>query len=127
MNKVRATVDDALSDLLRDGMSIMSGGFGLSGNPEALIRGVIERGVRNLTLVSNNAVNLGKGLALWLKAGIVLLGVRFLLGDVVRLGGVSLACVVVELAASIAVMTALGRATAKRAAASAASSSAAGT
>jgi uncharacterized integral membrane protein (TIGR00698 family) len=46
----------------------------------------------------------------WLKTGIVLLGVRFLLGDVVRLGGVSLACVVVELAVSIAVMTLLGRA-----------------
>src|SRR6476660_4042918 len=46
----------------------------------------------------------------WLKAGIVLLGVRFLLGDIVKLGGVSLACVVVELAASIVIMTALGRA-----------------
>src|SRR5215471_855890 len=46
----------------------------------------------------------------WLKAGIVLLGVRFLLGDVIRLGGVSLACVAISLAASIAVMTALGRA-----------------
>src|SRR6267142_2999185 len=46
----------------------------------------------------------------WLKAGIVLLGVRFLLGDIVKLGGVSLACVGVELAVSIAVMTALGRA-----------------
>jgi uncharacterized integral membrane protein (TIGR00698 family) len=47
---------------------------------------------------------------LWLKIGIVLLGVRFLLGDIVRLGGVSLACVVLELLISIAVMTALGRA-----------------
>ncbi|HEV3059878.1 MAG TPA: putative sulfate exporter family transporter [Vicinamibacterales bacterium] len=46
----------------------------------------------------------------WLKAGIVLLGVRFVLGDVVRLGGVSLACVIAELAVSIAIMTALGRA-----------------
>jgi uncharacterized integral membrane protein (TIGR00698 family) len=46
----------------------------------------------------------------WLKTGIVLLGVRFLLGDVVRLGGVSLACVGLELAVSIVVMTALGRA-----------------
>ena len=46
----------------------------------------------------------------WLKVGIVLLGVRFLLGDVARLGGVSLVCVVAELAVSIAVMTALGRA-----------------
>jgi uncharacterized integral membrane protein (TIGR00698 family) len=46
----------------------------------------------------------------WLKSGIVLLGVRFLLGDVARLGAVSLVCVVLELAVSIAVMTALGRA-----------------
>jgi uncharacterized membrane protein YadS len=46
----------------------------------------------------------------WLKAGIVLLGVRFLLGDVVKLGAVSLACVALELAAAIALMTALGRA-----------------
>ena len=45
----------------------------------------------------------------WLKAGIVLLGVRFLLGDIVRLGGVSLVCVVLELAMAITVMTALGR------------------
>ena len=46
----------------------------------------------------------------WLKAGIVLLGVRFLLGDVVKLGGVSLVCVALELAAAIVLMTALGRA-----------------
>ena len=45
----------------------------------------------------------------WLKAGIVLLGVRFLLGDIVKLGGVSLVCVVLELAMAIVVMTALGR------------------
>jgi uncharacterized integral membrane protein (TIGR00698 family) len=45
----------------------------------------------------------------WLKAGIVLLGVRFLLGDIVKLGGVSLVCVVLELAMAITVMTALGR------------------
>jgi 3-oxoacid CoA-transferase subunit A len=56
---------------LRDGMTILVGGFGLSGNPEALIRGVVERGVRDLTLVSNNAGNLGKGLATWLRAGII--------------------------------------------------------
>jgi uncharacterized integral membrane protein (TIGR00698 family) len=45
----------------------------------------------------------------WLKSGIVLLGVRFLLGDIGRLGGVSLACVAIELVVSIVVMTALGR------------------
>ncbi len=45
----------------------------------------------------------------WLKSGIVLLGVRFLLGDVLRLGGVSLGLVAIELAVSIALMTVLGR------------------
>jgi uncharacterized integral membrane protein (TIGR00698 family) len=45
----------------------------------------------------------------WLKAGIVFLGVRFLIGDVLRLGGVSLALVAVELSVSIALMTVLGR------------------
>ncbi|MFT3700438.1 MAG: CoA transferase subunit A [Kofleriaceae bacterium] len=69
-NKVVASVQEALTPL-RDGMTIMVGGFGLSGNPEALIKGVVERGVRDLTLVSNNAGNLGKGLATWLKAGII--------------------------------------------------------
>ncbi len=69
-NKVVANVAEALVPL-KDGMTIMVGGFGLSGNPEALIRGVVERGVRDLTLVSNNAGNLGKGLATWLKAGII--------------------------------------------------------
>jgi uncharacterized integral membrane protein (TIGR00698 family) len=45
----------------------------------------------------------------WLKTGIVLLGVRFLLGDMLKLGGVSLLCVAVELGLSIALMTVLGR------------------
>jgi uncharacterized integral membrane protein (TIGR00698 family) len=46
----------------------------------------------------------------WLKAGIVLLGSRFLLGDVLKLGGVSLVLVAIEIALSLAFMTALGRA-----------------
>jgi uncharacterized integral membrane protein (TIGR00698 family) len=46
----------------------------------------------------------------WLKTGIVLLGVRFLLGDILKLGGVSLICVAIELALSILLMTVLGRA-----------------
>jgi uncharacterized integral membrane protein (TIGR00698 family) len=45
----------------------------------------------------------------WLKAGIVLLGSRFLLGDVLKLGGISLALVIVELSVSILFMHALGR------------------
>jgi 3-oxoacid CoA-transferase subunit A len=68
--KVVQSIAEALEPL-RDGMTILCGGFGLSGNPEALIRGVVERGVKELTLVSNNAGNLGKGLATWLKAGII--------------------------------------------------------
>jgi uncharacterized integral membrane protein (TIGR00698 family) len=45
----------------------------------------------------------------WLKAGIVLLGSRFLLGDILKLGGVSLLLVAVEIAGAIAFMTFLGR------------------
>jgi len=67
VNKVRATVDEALGDLLRDGISIMSGGFGLSGNPEACIEAIARRGVKGLTIISNNCGNQGQGLAVLLK------------------------------------------------------------
>ncbi len=56
---------------LESGMSIAVSGFGLSGNPEALIAAVLDRGVQDLTLVSNNAGALGQHLATWLQAGIV--------------------------------------------------------
>lgn len=56
---------------LESGMSVAVSGFGLSGNPEALIAAVVARGVRDLTLVSNNAGALGLHLATWLQAGIV--------------------------------------------------------
>lgn len=69
-DKVVASVEEALAPL-QDGMTVLVGGFGLSGNAEALIRGVVAKGVRELTLVSNNAGNLGKGLATWLKAGLI--------------------------------------------------------
>jgi uncharacterized integral membrane protein (TIGR00698 family) len=46
----------------------------------------------------------------WLKAGIVLLGARFLIGDVLRLGGISLGLVLIEVTFSLAFMTLLGRA-----------------
>ena len=69
-NKVVSSVAEALAPL-KDGMTIMVGGFGLSGNPEALIKGVVDRGARDLTLISNNAGTLGKGLATWLKAGLI--------------------------------------------------------
>lgn len=69
-NKVMASCREALADL-RDGARVMVGGFGLCGNAEALIAAVVETGVKDLTLISNNAGNLGKGLAAWLHAGIV--------------------------------------------------------
>lgn len=46
----------------------------------------------------------------WLKAGIVLLGARFLIGDVLKLGGISLTLVFIEITLSLAFMTLLGRA-----------------
>jgi 3-oxoacid CoA-transferase subunit A len=69
-DKIQASIAEALAPL-RDGMTILVGGFGLSGNPEALIRGVVERGAKDLTLVSNNAGNMGKGLAQWLRHGLI--------------------------------------------------------
>ena len=69
-DKTKATVEAALAGLF-DGARLMVGGFGLCGNAEALIAGVLDVGVRNLTLISNNAGNLGQGLATWLRAGIV--------------------------------------------------------
>ena len=68
--KVVDSVTTAL-DGLRDGMTVAVSGFGLSSNPEALIAGVLQTGVRDLTLVSNNAGSIGLGLATWLKAGVV--------------------------------------------------------
>lgn len=69
-DKVKASVEAALDGVF-DGARIMVGGFGLCGNPEALIHGLVDRGAKDLTLISNNAGNLGKGLALWLKAGMI--------------------------------------------------------
>jgi len=69
-NKVVDSAVAAIADL-KDGARVMVGGFGLCGNPEALIAAVVTRGVKDLTLISNNAGNLGKGLAAWLKAGLI--------------------------------------------------------
>ena len=64
MRKVYPDATAALAGVLRDGMVIHSGGFGLCGIPDALIDAVKESGVRDLTIVSNNAgiddVGLGK-------------------------------------------------------------------
>ena len=55
MNKVFDSPKAALEGLLRDGMTIMSGGFGLVGNPESLIPEIRASGVKDLTVISNNA------------------------------------------------------------------------
>ena len=53
--KIFATPDLALEGLLADGITLMSGGFGLSGNPESLIDVVHRSNVTGLTVISNNA------------------------------------------------------------------------
>jgi 3-oxoacid CoA-transferase subunit A len=55
VNKVYPDAKAALSGLLRDGMTIMSGGFGLCGIPNALIEAIRDSGVKGLTIISNNA------------------------------------------------------------------------
>jgi 3-oxoacid CoA-transferase subunit A len=66
MNKVYADATSALAGLLKDGMTIMAGGFGLCGIPETLISAIRESGVKNLTVISNNCGTDGKGLGLLL-------------------------------------------------------------
>ena len=67
MKKVYPDAKSALSGLLRDGMTIMAGGFGLCGIPETLIREIRQSAVKNLTVVSNNAGIDGAGLGLLLE------------------------------------------------------------
>jgi 3-oxoacid CoA-transferase subunit A len=62
VNKVYDSPRAALDGLLRDGMTIMSGGFGLSGNPESLIPEVKASGIKGLIVISNNAGADGFGL-----------------------------------------------------------------
>jgi 3-oxoacid CoA-transferase subunit A len=66
MTKVRSGAAEALAEL-RDGMRIMAGGFGLSGNAEHCIAEIARRGVKDLTIISNNCGNQGQGLAVLLK------------------------------------------------------------
>ena len=68
MSKIFASPRAALEGLLFDGMTIMSGGFGLSGNPESLIPEIRASGVRGLTVISNNAGADGFGLWMLLES-----------------------------------------------------------
>ncbi|HEX8232413.1 MAG TPA: CoA transferase subunit A [Caulobacteraceae bacterium] len=68
-DKVRPDARSALEGLLFDGMTVMSGGFGLCGIPENLITALRDSGVKDLTVISNNAGvdNFGLGLLLWTR------------------------------------------------------------
>jgi 3-oxoacid CoA-transferase subunit A len=68
MKKVYPDASAALAGLLKDGMLIMAGGFGLCGIPETLILAIRDSGVKNLTIVSNNAGVDGIGLGLLLDS-----------------------------------------------------------
>ncbi len=67
MNKVVSGADEAVKDI-QDGAVILSGGFGLCGNPENLITAIHKKGVKNLTIVSNNCGTTDKGLGVLLQS-----------------------------------------------------------
>jgi 3-oxoacid CoA-transferase subunit A len=69
MSKLRKGAAEALQDLMRDGITLAVGGFGLSGIPADLIEAVRESGARDLTVVSNNMGVDGKGLGILIEAG----------------------------------------------------------
>src|SRR5580698_3592816 len=60
--KVYPNAKAALDGIPFDGMAVMSGGFGLSGNPENLIEALRENGVKNITIISNNCGADNRGL-----------------------------------------------------------------
>src|ERR687894_2072711 len=66
MEKVYSDAGAALADLVQDGMTMMAGGFGLCGIPDALIGAIRDSGAKNLTFISNNAGVDGVGLGLLL-------------------------------------------------------------
>ena len=67
MNKIFPDARSALADLLKDGMTLMSGGFGLCGIPQILIDAIHDLKVKDLTVISNNAGVDGAGLGILLE------------------------------------------------------------
>src|SRR5271165_2219905 len=67
MKKVYPDAHAAVAGLIKDGMTIMSGGFGLCGIPESLIEAVRDSGAKNLTVISNNCGVDGIGLGVLLE------------------------------------------------------------
>jgi 3-oxoacid CoA-transferase subunit A len=66
-SKVYSSAREALAGQIKDGMTIMSGGFGLCGIPDVLIEAVRDSGAKNLTVISNNAGVDGAGLGILLE------------------------------------------------------------
>jgi 3-oxoacid CoA-transferase subunit A len=69
MRKVYPDADEALAGKVKDGMTLMAGGFGLCGVPETLIDAVRKSGAKDLTFISNNAGVDGIGLGVLLETG----------------------------------------------------------
>lgn len=69
MTKIYRTAEEAIKDIIKDGMLIHAGGFGLCGIPENLISAIAKSGVKNLTIVSNNCGVDDFGLGILLKSG----------------------------------------------------------
>ena len=67
MRKVHPDARSALAGVLKDGMTIMAGGFGISGIPALLIEAIRDSGVKDLTVISNNAGVDGVGLGILLE------------------------------------------------------------
>jgi len=67
LSKVHPDAESALRGLLRDGITIAAGGFGLCGIPENLIQALVDSGVKDLTIVGNNAGVDDFGMGLLLK------------------------------------------------------------
>jgi 3-oxoacid CoA-transferase subunit A len=68
MNKVFPSAEAAIFDM-EDGASILAGGFGLCGNPENLIRAIHAKGIKNLSIISNNCGTDKYGLGVLLQSG----------------------------------------------------------
>src|SRR5450631_4677390 len=67
MNKIFPDARSALADILKDGMTVMAGGFGLCGIPQVLIEAIHDLKVKDLTVISNNAGVDGAGLGILLE------------------------------------------------------------
>jgi len=67
LNKIYESADAAVADM-KDGITLMAGGFGLCGNPENLIQAIHRKGVKEISLISNNCGTTDLGLGILLQA-----------------------------------------------------------